>query len=200
MRIERNCAELSSIQIKNSRKTQSKFQVQNITTFFLFVLGWNTVQTSLGEIHPSTPTGFSKTQKLIKNAEPLDTTPEIAAFFPLTVGSWWISWQFLWWGQMCNCRTLAPVLTARAIISQLVSQGVTLMEAGRGSWTNAGDCSLNTSSCECTMSSLRPTEPGRNPKHKVHFPMRLPCAANTSALYFPETSHYVTTLYILHLP
>lgn len=66
------------------------------------------------------------------------------------------------------------------------------MEAGRGSWTNAGDCSLNASSCESTMSSLRPTEPGRNPKHKVHFPMRLPCGANTSALYFPETSHYVT--------
>lgn len=85
----------------------------------------------------------------------------------VTGGTWWISLQFLWWGQMFNCRTLAPILTvsksyyfSASLTGCYSNEG---LWAGRGSWTNAGDCSLNTSSCERTMSSLRPTEPGRYP-------------------------------------
>lgn len=79
----------------------------------------------------------------------------------------------------CDCRNLMNFLTVfvmRSNVSILtVSKSYYFsasltgcysnegLWAGRGSWTNAGDCSLNTSSCERTMSSLRPTEPGRCP-------------------------------------
>lgn len=133
--------------------------------FFWF---WDKVRSRhlLGEIHPSTPTGFSKNQKLIKKHRTLGRGPRNSCFLSTT---WWISWQFLWnsprWGQMCNCGTIPPILTLRkSYYYPTLSQGVTLTSAGRkGLLDQCRGCCFNTSSCECTMSSLQPTEPGRLP-------------------------------------